>query len=865
MAVRFVLAVIGGIVLATVLAAQQSPLPDAHAGLPHSAHSGAGHAGRQSAPAPSSSEGGHAFTLNVYVSDSGVDPSVVFVPVGRRVQLALRNLSMSEHHYRVVELSASDLLWVSEPGSGSEPLAEPSDDDHMHHARGFVPLRAASPAGIRPTGHEVHAYVSAARIVDILIFTATQTGRFAIQCDLHQETIGKMVVFDAGEPSAVAGDAHTDAPGNVHGSASGSAPASPLIFEPPNPLRLELTRDLGSVDHPGTSGVRVEATYAPPDQLARILGGPAPTMRALEGDRHVAFLLTETVHEGGLPGAAESPHVYIGENHLPLIDSKIVTESPQRRVTLYRFGWDGALGTAEPVVTLRLTSGQEASWDLPSPKGRYWLAWLAVAGCLGFVGWLAWTVRQDSRKGSNRLRWARATALILLGFVAAWSWLFVVSRWGPEQRTDILTFKSGVTSKVMRALLKPAQGGDSHNHEATSVSGVYATPEYYLMTEQTQEAAKYEPDQFNVFYLFEDSHIGGLGSSPPAMALRLADGREFSPLDTTLLSNSAHHRAAVFRFPHEDPQGRLLISDQAPFFELVAQESTGSGGGVVHAAMMGSAPMMPMSAAQVMRWDLPIVYPKDLTGSDLSLPTLFALLAGLLAVLSPCLLQLTVYYTFALAGIGMQQDLVGSNIAEARSQVIRTALQFIAGFTIVFTAAGSLAGLAGQKLQVSGLMEEWNRPLGIAAGLGLLIVGVWVGSNAGAPGLCRLPLSTALRKRRPWLDRLKVMFMGSAFAVGCSTCFGGALFISLMIYVGAAGSPWLGAISLFLFSLGIAVPYLLAAFFLSRALPLLNSLHKAASVVGLVCSIVLISFGVILITDNFHVPSNALYRLYLGL
>ena len=857
---RLFLAVIGVVVLfGTGLAAQQVSPPDAQAGSQRDAHAHADSADHQPAPAAPSAGLAHAFTLNVYVSDSGIEPSMVFVPVGRRVQLALRNFSMAEHHYRVVGLAARDLLWISEPGSGSAIQEEPSeDDDHMmHHARDFVPLRAASPAGIRPTGHEVHAYVSAARIVDILIFTATQTGTFAVQCDLHREKVGKMVVFDAGKPSPVLESAHIVAPGD--------ALADPLILQRRNPLRLELTRDLGSVDHPGTLGILVEATYAPAEQLTRILGGPAPAMPPLEADRYLAFLLTETVHDGSLPGTAESPHVYVGESHLPLIDSKIVTGTPQHRVTLYRFGRDGVFGRADQVMTLRLSSGQEATWDLPLPNGRYWLAWLAVAGCLGLLGWLAWTVRQDSRRGSNTLRWARATVLILLGFVAAWSWLFVVSRWGPEERTDILTFKSGVTSKVMRALLKPAQGTGSQSHEATSVSGVYATPEYYLMTEQTQEATKYQPDRFNVFYVFEDSHIGGLGSSPPAMALRLADGRQFPPLDTTVLSNSPHHRATVFRFPNQDQQGRLLINDEGPFFELVAQESTGGGAGVVHAAMMGGTPMMPMSAAQVMRWDLPIVYPKDLTGSDLSLPTLFALLAGLLAVLSPCLLQLTVYYTFALAGIGMQQDLAGSNIAEARSQVIRTALQFIAGFTIVFTAAGSLAGLAGQKLEISGLMETWNRPLGIAAGLGLLIVGVWVGSNAGAPGLCRLPLSATLRTRRPWLDRLKVMFMGSAFAVGCSTCFGGALFISLMIYVGAAGSPWLGAVSLFLFSLGIAVPYLLAAFFLSRALPLLNSLHKAASVVGLACSVVLIFFGVILITDNFHEPSTLLYRLYLGL
>ena len=44
-----------------------------------------------------------------------------------------------------------------------------------------------------------------------------------------------------------------------------------------------------------------------------------------------------------------------------------------------------------------------------------------------------------------------------------------------------------------------------------------------------------------------------------------------------------------------------------------------------------------------------------------------------------------------------------------------------------------------------------------------------------------------------------------------------------------------------------------------------DSVQKAAAGVGLVCGVVLIFFGVILITDNFHIPSNYLYRLYLGL
>ena len=445
----------------------------------------------------------------------------------------------------------------------------------------------------------------------------------------------------------------------------------------------------------------------------------------------------------------------------------------------------------------------------------------------------------------SRYRWIRAAALILLGVLAAWSWLFVVSKWGPARRIDILTFKAGLTSKVLRTLLKPAYGTGHHSHDSASISGIYATPEYYAMTEQTREAAKYLPERFAVFYVFEDIHIGELPESPSPVTLRLEDGRQFSPLESSVVRDSYHHRATVVRFPNTDAHGKPIMNGKESFFELVAREPSGHG-------------------EQVMRWDLPIVYPKDPgIETDLSLPTLLALLAGLLAVLSPCLLQLTVYYTFALAGISMQQS--SADMVGARAQVIRTALYFIAGFTVVFTAAGSLAGLAGEKLQSSGMIENWNRPLAIAAGVGILLLGIWVGGNAGAPGLCRLPLSGTLRARPRWLDTLQMMFMGSAFAVGCSTCFGGALFISLMIYVGTVGSASLGAFALFLFSLGIAIPYLLAAVFLSRALPLLSSLHKVASGVGLVSSVGLIFFGVILITDNFHIPSNLLYRLYLGL
>jgi len=441
-------------------------------------------------------------------------------------------------------------------------------------------------------------------------------------------------------------------------------------------------------------------------------------------------------------------------------------------------------------------------------------------------------------------RWLRAAALTLVGLVAAWSWLFVVSKWGPANRIDILTFKAGLTSTVQRTLLRQGEGAGHHSHAASMISGLYATPTYFTMTEQSQEADRYLPDRFAVFYLFEDIHVGELARTAPVLSLRLDDGRQVAPVDSERLTDSYHHRATVVRFRKADDAGTPLFDENGSSLTLVAHDP------VAH-------------VERTMAWTLPIVYPTGLEGTGLPLPTLLALLAGLLAVLSPCLLQLTVYYTFALAGMNAQQGAL--DVAAARGRVIRTALYFIAGFTVVFTASGALAGLAGERLQTSGLMEAWNRPLMIASGLGILLLGIWVGASSGAPGLCRLPRLATFGDGSRWLDRLKMMFLGAAFAVGCSTCFGGALFISLMIYVGSTGSTALGALALFLFSIGIAVPYLLAAVFLSRALPLLTSFQRVAAGVGSVCSIVLIFFGVILLTDTFHIPSDLMYRLYLGL
>ena len=106
--------------------------------------------------------------------------------------------------------------------------------------------------------------------------------------------------------------------------------------------------------------------------------------------------------------------------------------------------------------------------------------------------------------------------------------------------------------------------------------------------------------------------------------------------------------------------------------------------------------------------------------------------------------------------------------------------------------------------------------------------------------------------------------LAAGFSLGCMTCFSGAIVATLFIYVGALGSAAVGAAVLLVFSLGVAIPFLAAALFLSRVMPAVTYLARHASLLGLASMAVIIAFGLVLITDNFHVLSNAIYP-FLGL
>jgi len=99
----------------------------------------------------------------------------------------------------------------------------------------------------------------------------------------------------------------------------------------------------------------------------------------------------------------------------------------------------------------------------------------------------------------------------------------------------------------------------------------------------------------------------------------------------------------------------------------------------------------------------------------------------------------------------------------------------------------------------------------------------------------------------------------TAFSIGCMTCFGGAIVGTLLLYVGSVGSAAVGAAIMLTFSAGVAIPFLAAAFALSRATRLTERLDRIRPWAGFVSSAIMAAFGIVLITDNFHVLSDLIY------
>jgi cytochrome c-type biogenesis protein len=381
------------------------------------------------------------------------------------------------------------------------------------------------------------------------------------------------------------------------------------------------------------------------------------------------------------------------------------------------------------------------------------------------------------------------------------------------------------------------------------VDVLYATTKYFEVTDRARVVSKFRPDRNLVFFVTETTHIEELPTHLPTATL-IVDGNKYHTEDVEGPLVVYHHRVVSIRFPAFNENNAPILKPDSRKLVLELESSWDP----------------PGSPPRAFSWDLPIEYPPGLEmGGSWTPLMVLGLSAGLLSfVLTPCLLQLLVVYLVTLTGFSAEQlgSGEGAISKEASRRLFYVALSFVSGFALLFPLTGAAIGYAGKEAQM--FFAIWSPTLTVLAGILVVIMGIWMGIRSRAPLVCKLVPEKVLPKKAG-----KASYIGSAitaigFSLGCLTCFGGAIIATLLVYVGALGSAFIGAMVMLAFSLGVVVPFLLSAFFLSRMLPLLRSISAYVPQIGFVSMLIVVAFGLVLITDNFHVLSDLIYP-YLGL
>ena len=226
--------------------------------------------------------------------------------------------------------------------------------------------------------------------------------------------------------------------------------------------------------------------------------------------------------------------------------------------------------------------------------------------------------------------------------------------------------------------------------------------------------------------------------------------------------------------------------------------------------------------------------------NDVSFPLAF--LAGILSFLSPCVLPLVPSYVSFITGMSFE-DLTGSTDRKrVRNLTIINSLIFIAGFSAVFIALGASSSAAGQILFQ---YQEWIRIIG---GILIIIFGIFI---AGF-----LKLDFLMRERKVPLSGKPAGYIGTfaigmTFAAGWTPCIGPILG-SILLYAGAKGSAVYGIKLLSVYSLGLAAPFFISSLAITSFLSYSKKLRKHMRVIQIISGILLIAFGIILLTNRLN-------------
>lgn len=237
--------------------------------------------------------------------------------------------------------------------------------------------------------------------------------------------------------------------------------------------------------------------------------------------------------------------------------------------------------------------------------------------------------------------------------------------------------------------------------------------------------------------------------------------------------------------------------------------------------------------------------------ADVSL--LAAFVAGILSISSPCILPLVPIYLAHIAGMSM-----GETGGNARAALMRNALAYVAGFSLVFISLGAALGAVGSMATALDLVPNNKMILIRVGGILLVILGLYQTNLVRIPFLDR-SRTLALDPGTP--GSISSSFMiGVGFGAGWTPCVGPILG-SILVMAAGQGSIERATLLLTIYTVGLGVPFLLVAAAFGSATGLLRKLNGHLHTVTLVSGAIMLGVGIIMVLGMYQTIMTEFIRI----
>jgi cytochrome c-type biogenesis protein len=221
-----------------------------------------------------------------------------------------------------------------------------------------------------------------------------------------------------------------------------------------------------------------------------------------------------------------------------------------------------------------------------------------------------------------------------------------------------------------------------------------------------------------------------------------------------------------------------------------------------------------------------------------------AFFAGLISFLSPCVLPLVPGYVSLISGAGVEE--LKSAQGQLMRRVMVNSVGFILGFSVVFITLGAISTEIGQ------VAARYKHSLSIIAGVVIIIFGLHL---TGIFKIKALYTDARLHSVKGSSTILGAFVIGFAFAFGWTPCLGPIL-SAILVVASQEENVVRGIVLLTVYSLGLAVPFLLTSLLMERFLKFYSRFRSHMHALEIASGGLLIALGVLLVIGRFTLISS---------